>query len=178
MRPVLIVEDHPLVAEATGKLLACYGDDIRTVICSNAAQAIEMLDDRDESWFRIFLDLDVPGAYGLSLAREVQQRGLASRCCVVSAFENREYIEEIRSWGFLGYITKAVTVAEFTAALTNVLNAEPSFSSGIATPPSSSSPRASGCCGSAAVEAVRTYARSSSCSGRSGASSFEPRSWT
>ncbi len=127
MRPVLIVEDHPLVAEATGKLLARYGDHVTPVICSNAAQAIEKLDSRGEDWFRIFLDLDVPGAYGLSLAKEVRQRGLANRCCVVSAFERADYIGEIQAWGFLGYIVKAAAVAEFTAALIKVLAGDPSF---------------------------------------------------
>lgn len=127
MRPVLIVEDHPLVAEATGKLLARYGDDVTTVICSNAAQAIENLESPDRAWFRIFLDLDVPGAYGLSLAKEVRERGFADRCCVVSAFEKSDYISEIQAWGFLGYIVKAVAVADFTATLIKVLAGEPSF---------------------------------------------------
>jgi DNA-binding NarL/FixJ family response regulator len=126
MRPVLIVEDHPLVAEATGKLLARYGDHLTPVICSNAAQALEKLDSRKD-WFRIFLDLDVPGAYGLSLAKEVHQRGLGGRCCVVSAFERADYIGEIKSWGFLGYIVKAVAVAEFTSALIKVLAGDPTF---------------------------------------------------
>ena len=129
MRPVLIVEDHPLVAEATGKLLARYGDDVTTVICSNAAQAIEKLQSPDRAWFRIFLDLDVPGAYGLSLAKEVRERGFADRCCVVSAFEKPDYIDEIKAWGFLGYIVKAVAVAEFTEALIKVLAGEPAFPS-------------------------------------------------
>ena len=127
MRPVLIVEDHPLVAEATGKLLARYGDHVTPVICSDAAQAVDKLDSRGADWFRIFLDLDVPGAYGLSLAKEVRDRGLANRCCVVSAFERADYIGEIKVWGFLGYIVKAVAVAEFTAALIKVLAGEPTF---------------------------------------------------
>ena len=127
MKPVLIVEDHPLVAEATGKLLARYGSDISSEFCANAGEAIAKIDARGSGWFRIFLDLDVPGAYGLSLAKEVHQRGLAARCCVVSAFERPDYIGEIRSWGFLGYIVKAVAVAEFTDALIRVLAGEPSF---------------------------------------------------
>jgi two-component system, NarL family, response regulator DesR len=127
MRPVLIVEDHPLVAEATGKLLALFGDDIRAVVCSDAPRAITNLDDRSEPWFRIFLDLDVPGAYGLSLAREVQRRGLAGRCCVASAFDKQEYVDEIRGSGFLGYIVKAVPVEEFTGAIAKVLRGERSF---------------------------------------------------
>ena len=32
------------------------------VVCSDAERAIERLDSRDIDWFRIFLDLDVPGA--------------------------------------------------------------------------------------------------------------------
>jgi DNA-binding NarL/FixJ family response regulator len=127
MRPVLIVEDHPLVAEATGMLLTRYGHQVTPVICSNADQTIENLDSRGDDWFRIFLDLDVPGAYGLSLAKEIRQRRLASRCCVVSAFERADYIGEIRAWGFLGYIVKAVAVTEFTAALVKVLAGDRSF---------------------------------------------------
>lgn len=127
MKPVLIIEDHPLVAEATGKLLASYGQHVTPVICSNAKQALETLDDPSANWFRIFLDLDVPGAYGLSLAREVAQRGFGSRCCVVSAFEKREYIDEIRGLGFLGYVVKAAQIAEFKAALMDVLDGRPSF---------------------------------------------------
>jgi DNA-binding NarL/FixJ family response regulator len=127
MRPVLIVEDHPLVAEATGKLLARYGDHVTPVICSDAALAVEKLDSRGRDWFRIFLDLDVPGAYGLSLAKEVRDRGLADRCCVVSAFERADYIGEIRAWGFLGYIVKAVPVAVFTSAVIKVLAGETTF---------------------------------------------------
>ena len=121
MRPVLIVEDHPLVAEATGHRLTQYSEDLSIVICSSAAQTLAALDSDHTDWFRIFLDLDVPGAYGLSLAREIKDRRLAAKCCVVSAFDRRDYIEELQAWGFLGYIAKAVSVSEFTSSIHSVL---------------------------------------------------------
>lgn len=124
---VLVVEDHPLVAEATGKLLVGCGNSIIPVISSTAADALERLDDRRITWFRVFLDLDVPGAYGLSLAREIEARGLADRCCIVSAFDNPEYVLEAYGRGFLGYIFKAVPVAAFTSAILTVLDGERSF---------------------------------------------------
>lgn len=126
-RTVLVVEDHPLVAEATGKLLAGCGASIRPVISSTAAEALLKLNDPDFTWFRIFLDLDVPGAYGLSLAREVKQRAMAERCCVVTAFDNPEYVSEIWAHGFLGYISKASPIADFTSAVIAVLGGERSF---------------------------------------------------
>ena len=128
-KAVLVIEDHPLVAEATSKLLIGCSDLIHPVISSTAVQALEQLDDPTSQWFRIFLDLGVPGAYGLSLAREVQSRGLASRCCVVSAFENPEYVSEIYRHGFLGYITKAIPVVAFTTAIWKVLDGERCFPS-------------------------------------------------
>jgi DNA-binding NarL/FixJ family response regulator len=127
MRPVLVVEDHPLVADATGRLLSCHGDDLVTVFCSTAAQTISALDRSPAEWFRIFLDLDVPGAYGLTLAREIRDRRLAARCCVVSAFDRPDYIDELRKWGFLGYIVKAVSVTEFTTAVGRILEGAPYF---------------------------------------------------
>jgi len=127
MKPVLVVEDHPLVAEATGRLLSRHGDDLMTVFCGTAAQTISALDSPPAEWFRIFLDLDVPGAYGLTLAREIRERRLAARCCVVSAFDRRDYIEKLEQWGSLGYIVKAVSVAEFTAALSLILDGSPYF---------------------------------------------------
>ena len=126
-KTVLVVEDHPLVAEATGKLLAGCGASISPVISSTAAEALQRLNDPDGDWFRIFLDLDVPGAYGLSLAREVEGRGMAARCCVVTAFDNPEYVTEIWAHGFLGYIRKASPIAEFTSAVMAILRGERSF---------------------------------------------------
>jgi two-component system response regulator DesR len=127
MSLVLIVEDHPLVAEATGKLLAGLDADITPVLCSDATQAVARLSESPEAWFRIFLDLDVPGAYGLSLAKEVKRRGLAERCCVVSAFERRDYIDEVQRSGFLGYIVKAAPIAEFQIAVREVLDGRSAF---------------------------------------------------
>ena len=124
---VLIVEDHPLVAEATANLVALASARVRPVLSSNAAMTIRLLDQDRDVWFRIFLDLDVPGAYGLSLAREIKQRGLAGRTCVVSAFDKSEYVDKVRQWGFLGYLAKATPFDEFKAAILGILEGKPSF---------------------------------------------------
>ncbi len=121
MKAVLIVEDHPLVAEATKELLSRSDQSLRVVICSDTRQALERLNDSNEDWFRILLDLDVPGAYGLSLARQVRQRGLHPRCCVITGCHNPDFIAELEGQGFLGYIVKATPMAEFTLAVGQVL---------------------------------------------------------
>ena len=123
---VLIVEDHPLVAEATARLIE-LARAIQPVLSSDAESTRRLLDQKGDVWFRIFLDLDIPGAYGLSLAREIKDRGLAGRTCVVSASDKSEYVDEVRRWGFLGYIAKAIPVAEFETSIRRILDGKAAF---------------------------------------------------
>jgi DNA-binding NarL/FixJ family response regulator len=127
LKPVLIVEDHPLVADAMSEALSRSVGDLEPFICFDASNARAAMSDRDKHWFRIFLDLDVPGARGLSLAREFHSHHLQARCCVVSGFDRADLIDEVRELGFLGYIVKATASAEFAQALSAVVAGERSF---------------------------------------------------
>ncbi len=48
---VLIVEDHPLVGEATASLVACELGGFFPVLSSNAELTIQLIDQEPESWF-------------------------------------------------------------------------------------------------------------------------------
>jgi len=104
-----------------------WGDDLRPHVCGDAASTRSLLSDKRQEWFRIFLDLDVPGAYGLSLPKDVQRAGLHTSCCVVTAFDKPDLIAEVRSMGFLGYIVKASPYGEFVRAIGKVLAGERTF---------------------------------------------------
>ena len=128
-RPVLIVEDHPLVGEAMRDVLARSAGDLEPHLCLDAPAALCEISDPHKNWFRIFLDLDVPGAHGLSLAREIRRLGLHDRCCIVSGSDKQHLIEETRRLGFLGYIVKAIPSVQFASALSRVLVGEKVFPS-------------------------------------------------
>lgn len=127
MKSVLIVEDHPVVAEATQALLARSAQLLRFTVCHDAAAAVDQLDGNGADWFRILLDLDVPGAYGLSLTQQVRQRGLQARCCIVTGLQNPEFVAALEAQGFLGYIVKAAPMPEFAADIQKVLAGERVF---------------------------------------------------
>lgn len=134
MKQVLIIEDHPLVAEATVQLLLGRFDDIEALTASTAAEALQRVDEAREHWFRIFLDLAVPGAFGLSLAKQNSARELASICCVVSACDRDDYVQQLRSWGFLAYVPKSSTVETLTARLADVMRGVGSFPAAVPLP--------------------------------------------
>jgi two-component system, NarL family, response regulator DesR len=124
---VLLVEDHPLVAEAMLDALRRSRSGLKIQVATDAAATLRHLQDPEQTWFRIFLDLDVPGAHGLSLARDVERAHLADRCCVVSASDRNDLIGEVKLLGFLGYIVKATPIAEFKRCVADVLGGTLTF---------------------------------------------------
>jgi DNA-binding NarL/FixJ family response regulator len=125
-KPILIVEDHPLVADATSILLAKVHLGVITTICNTADLALAEFGKRSD-WYRIFLDLDVPGAYGLSLVRKFASYGAANRMAIITAFDNQAWQAEARKMGILGYIVKASPIEQFVSAIKDVLNGKPAF---------------------------------------------------
>ena len=121
MPRVLIVEDHPLVSDATRDLLLCDGRARDVAIAATAADALAQVSRDVEAWDLILLDLDVPGARGLSLAHELAQRGLAGRTCIVTALSRPGYVEEAKRLGFLGFIAKSSPLQAFGDELRRVL---------------------------------------------------------
>jgi DNA-binding NarL/FixJ family response regulator len=130
MPRVLIVEDHPLVSDATRDLLLGDGSVREVEIAATAVEALALVSQVELPWDLILLDLDVPGAVGLSLARELAQRGLAGRTCIVTALSRLGYVEEAKRLGFLGFIAKASPLKTFSDELRRVLHGIQTFPDG------------------------------------------------
>lgn len=123
---ILIIEDHPLVAEATRGLLVNMDNALKITICNTAQTGLAAFH-QSSHWFRIFLDIDIPGAHGLSLARQLAQLGAASKCTVITAFDNPQWRAEAIAMGMLGYILKATRVEDFVFSLEEVLKGRTAF---------------------------------------------------
>jgi DNA-binding NarL/FixJ family response regulator len=134
MKEILVVEDHPLVAEATAQLLEKRFDDIAVVTVRTASEALQAIDEARGRWFRIFLDLAVPGAFGLSLAKQIAARELAPICCVLSACDRDDYVEQLRACGFMGYVAKSMPVETLAARLGDVMLGIGAFPSALPVP--------------------------------------------
>jgi DNA-binding NarL/FixJ family response regulator len=127
-KDILLVEDHPLVAESTKSYLeGVIGQEGQVVIAGCASTAIESLRIDLRRWRLILLDLRIPGAVGLSGAMQIKDLGLASITCLHTAEDRPDYVVKVREQGFLGYILKGGKITVFETAFANVLAGRPSF---------------------------------------------------
>ncbi|MRV74098.1 response regulator [Duganella sp. FT92W] len=120
---VLIVEDHPLVADATALLLSRMSPALQVTIRHCAVTALATFYSRAD-WFRVLLDLDVPGAEGLALARKFAQSCGAGKVAIITAHDLPAWRTQASELGILDYIVKASPMHEFTESLARVIGAQ------------------------------------------------------
>lgn len=119
---VLVVDDHPMVAEGIRAILETY-DDIEVVgTLGNGQEAI------DEAGALapdvILLDLNMPQVNGLSATEILLERNPHIRILILSMHDSPEYIATALRHGASGYVLKDVPVEEIKGAINRVMAGE------------------------------------------------------
>ena len=116
---VLIVDDHPMVAEGIQSILENY-DDIDVIgTLSNGRVVIDQLDSLTPDV--ILMDLNMPCMGGLSATEIVLERRPETHIVILSMHDNPEYIASALSHGAKGYLLKDVPTDEIKQAIDTVM---------------------------------------------------------
>ncbi len=116
---VLIVDDHPMVAEGIQSLLESY-DDIEVVgTLGNGQEAVDRVNELSPDV--ILLDLNMPGLSGLTATEIILEERPETRILILSMHDSPEYISTALSHGAKGYILKDVPTDEIKTAIETVM---------------------------------------------------------
>ncbi|WP_170468501.1 response regulator transcription factor [Ruegeria arenilitoris] len=119
---VLIVDDHPMVAEGIQSILESY-DEISVVGTLGSGQ--EAVDQATELMPDVILmDLNMPGLGGLSATEIILERLPQTRILILSMHDSPEYISTALSHGAKGYVLKDVPTDEIKQAIDAVMRGE------------------------------------------------------
>lgn len=127
---VLIVDDHPMVAEGIQSILESYGDIEVVGAVSSGREAIA----RAEALVPdvILMDLNMPDVGGLSATEIIQERCPEIRVLILSMHDSPEYITTALSHGAVGYVLKDVQPEEIKTAIDAVMRGEKYLCTGAA----------------------------------------------
>jgi two-component system NarL family response regulator len=122
MTRVVVVDDHPMVAEGIEAILESY-DDIDVVATLSDGQA--MFDRLSElAPDVILMDLNMPGLGGLSATEMILEKAPDTRILILSMHDTPEYITTALSHGARGYVLKDVPTDEIKTAIDAVMSGE------------------------------------------------------
>ncbi len=116
---VLIVDDHPMVAEGIRAILETY-DDINVVgTLTNGQEAINQVIDLSPDV--VLLDLNMPVIGGLPAIEMILEKRPSTRILILSMHDSAEYISTALSHGAFGYILKDVPTEIIKQAIDSVM---------------------------------------------------------
>ena len=119
---ILVVDDHPMVAEGITSILESY-DDLEVVGALGDGQAV--IDQIDALVPDVILmDLNMPGMGGLTATEMVLERRPETRVLILSMHDSPEYVSSALTHGAVGYVLKDVPTDEIRTAIDTVMRGE------------------------------------------------------
>jgi two-component system phosphate regulon response regulator PhoB len=118
---VLVVDDEPDILNLTQKFLAL--GEIETITCTNAKEAIKVIEERYDEISIVLLDLMMPGPSGYSVLEEIKNNENFKHIKVV-LFTVKSFNEDIQKGkrlGADGYITKPFSGKELVKYVQSML---------------------------------------------------------
>lgn len=122
MIKVVIVDDHPMVAEGIQSILETYPDIAVLATLNDGQTAVDRVVRLNPDV--ILLDVNMPGLSGLHAAEMILDLRPRTKVVILSMHDSPEYIRAALSHGARGYILKDVPTEQIRAAIDVVMAGE------------------------------------------------------
>jgi DNA-binding NtrC family response regulator len=103
-KPILIVDDEPIVRESIRDWLKDAGYQVATA--ESGEEALEMLKKQDFS--AVIMDVRLPGKTGISTLKEMKAIKPGIKSIVITAYPSEELASEAKKYGAIDYLIKPV----------------------------------------------------------------------
>jgi DNA-binding NarL/FixJ family response regulator len=120
---VLIADDHPMVRDGLRTVISVAFDNCELFEASSLEEALATIE-REGDFDLVMLDLDMPGANGLSGLREMRARFPSIPVVIVSAAQERGLYKAALAAGASGFIPKSLRRGAIVDALKSILAGE------------------------------------------------------
>jgi two-component system response regulator DesR len=115
---VLLADDQTMFRDAVSALLSLEADiDVVAAVGRGDAVAAAVATHRPDV---ALLDIEMPGADGLTAARQLRAAGFAGAIAILTTFDRPGYLRAAMEAGANGYLLKDVPVSELAAAIRRV----------------------------------------------------------
>ena len=122
VKKALIVDDFPLDAELTRRVLQSCTEDHEIVVVSDGEEALRELN-REQDFDVVLLDLKLPKVDGFEVLKEISSKPFLSDIPVIVLSSSRDDADRMRTrvLGAGDFVEKAIDYSVFKADLTRAL---------------------------------------------------------
>ena len=128
---VVLVDDHPIVRERLGQLIAQQPDLAVCGECEDGPQCLRLLEQSRPDL--VIVDLSLKNAHGIELIKDIRVQDADLRVLVLSMHDESVFAERALRAGAQGYVTKHESTEVILTAIRRVLAGELYLSERMAT---------------------------------------------
>ena len=103
-KPVLVVDDEPIVRESIKEWLKDAGYEVATA--ENGEEAIELFEKRD--FGVVIMDIRLPGRTGIAVLKDLKAIKPGIKSIVITAYPSDEMFTEAKKYGAIDYMVKPI----------------------------------------------------------------------
>ena len=104
MKPILIVDDEPIVRESIRDWLKDAG--YRVATAESGEEALGLIEKQDFSV--IIMDVRLPGKTGVTVLKEVKALKPGIKSIIITAYPSAEMVAEAKKLGVVDYLIKPI----------------------------------------------------------------------
>lgn len=119
---VVIVDDHPMVAEGIQSVLESFDDIDVIATLSNGREAVGFVKNNDVDV--VLMDLNMPDLGGLTATEMILESKPDTHILILTMHDSPEYISTALNHGAVGYVLKDVPTDEIKTAIDTVMRGE------------------------------------------------------
>jgi DNA-binding NarL/FixJ family response regulator len=122
---VIVVDDHPLMLEATKILLAFHADIAVVGTAGTGSETLRLITELQPTV--LVLDLRLPDISGIEVARQVRSSFPSVAMLVLTGYDDIGYVQAMLQIGVKGYLPKTATGPEIVAAVRTITRGGTAF---------------------------------------------------
>ncbi|MEI6139926.1 MAG: response regulator transcription factor [Mariniphaga sp.] len=122
---ILIVEDHPIVAESLIRIIAESNLNVQCLHANNGTMGLAFLN--GNAIDLVLLDINLPDMNGIEFCRIAKQRLPGLKILALTTIAQRHVIEKILEQGADGFILKTSDIEDIVGGISHVLGGKPIY---------------------------------------------------
>ena len=115
---VIVADDHAIIRDGVGALLALTGDIELVGEAANGAEAIQRV--RELQPNIVLMDISMPVMDGMEATKRIRKECPRTRVLVLTQYEDRDWVFRMIDAGASGFISKVAASSELATAIRSV----------------------------------------------------------
>jgi len=118
-KKVLIIDDEEVIRDLVVDVLSDIGTEV--VCATDGFEGLKIYEKDPSAYGLVILDVILPGMDGKEVFHKIKKLNEEAKILIISGFTKNEIMDELFSYGIVGYLPKPFSILSLTEKISEIL---------------------------------------------------------